>query len=77
MSDSYASGNISGSNGNSGGLIGYLYHGNVKECYARGRVNGGDGCGLVGYLNSGNVRHSYYNLLIQETRLVLERPLQN
>ena len=60
VQQSFATGLISGSTGNSGGLVGYS-QGTITDCYARSTINvigGGYAGGLVGH-NEGTVNTSY------------------
>ena len=67
ISDSYATGSVTGSvsgDGGLGGLVGYITRGSITTSYATGSVTGsvsGDGGlgGLVGYITRGSITNSY------------------
>ncbi len=65
ITNCYAQGNVTGSS-NVGGLVGYndyysyAYCPVIRNCYAAGKVNDGEGAGLVGKNNSGRIYNSYY-----------------
>jgi filamentous hemagglutinin family protein len=60
VSQSYATGTVSGSGNSVGGLVGYNDRGTVSRSYATGRVSGSfDVGGLVGTLTTGTVSQSY------------------
>ena len=62
ISNSYATGSVTGSNGNIGGLVGWNSNGAIRNSYATGRVNGSNNVGgLVGNNDSSNstVDNSY------------------
>ncbi len=60
IENSYASGNLSSSGQNMGGLIGRMSGGSVSNCYATGKVycTGSVAGGLIGVGSGGNVRDS-------------------
>ncbi len=60
VDNSYATGNVSGTNGKTGGLVGYNYQGTVSNSYATGDLSGVHRVGgLVGYNVGGTVLNSY------------------
>ena len=64
IKESFAVGQVSGTGENIGGLVGYIYDtqtdGYVRDCYARGRVIGGNNVGgLVGHNYRGFVSDCY------------------
>jgi hypothetical protein len=62
ITDSYARGNVTGSNSDIGGLVGYLRSGTVTNCYAAGTVAGTSNVGgFAGRNNSGTITASYYD----------------
>jgi len=58
--NSYSMSNVISTGGGSGGLIGYLYQGEIINSYATGKVNGVREGGLTGD-NSGHVYDSYFD----------------
>ena len=60
VSNSYATGSVTGTGGNVGGLVGYNYQSTVSGSYATGAVTGdGNVGGLVGRNFEGTVSNSY------------------
>jgi filamentous hemagglutinin family protein len=60
ISQSYATGAVSGTLVDAGGLVGFNYGGTISQSYATGAVSGGNSVGgLVGYTISGTISQSY------------------
>ncbi|MDO8654113.1 MAG: YDG domain-containing protein [Undibacterium sp.] len=60
ISNSYATGAVTGTGNNVGGLVGYGRYGSVSNSYASGAVTGNGG-GLVGAADSFTVSNSFWN----------------
>jgi len=62
ISNSYATGSVTGTGNYVGGLAGYCYGGTINSSYATGNVSGNyDVGGLVGFINGGEVGRGYIN----------------
>ncbi len=60
ITNSYATGAVTGTNINVGGLVGYNSLSNISNAYATGAVNGnGNTGGLVGYASFSNISNAY------------------
>ncbi|MEO8777445.1 MAG: GLUG motif-containing protein, partial [Rhodanobacter sp.] len=61
LSDAYATGRVSGSGGNVGGLVGFNSNGTISDAYATGSVSGSgrNVGGLIGQIGNGNISNVY------------------
>jgi len=60
INNSYSTGYINTTDNGAGGLIGYVWYGNINNCYSNATVDSmGNLGGLVGIVNTGTVKNSF------------------